>query len=242
MPTNPTTLAQLIVRVRQRADMVGSAFVSDAEVVDYINVAMAEIHDLLVTKYEDYYVKDSSESPKSGDYALPADNPGTLPADFYKALGVDLVSGGLTYRLKRYSFQDRNMYNSPGAVAARIADTRYTIQGNKIKFIPNPTTSGTAKLYYVPEAQQFSSGATSVTIATVASAVATGYEEYVVVDAAIKCLLKEESDTQPHMVYKEQLRKRIESAAGNRDAGESYKISDVNTGVYLEDYVNYRGF
>ena len=62
------------------------------------------------------------------------------------------------------------------------------------------------------------------------------------VDAAIKCLLKEESDTQPHMIYKEQLRKRIESAAGNRDAGESYRISDVNTGVYLEDYVNYRGF
>ena len=44
------------------------------------------------------------------------------------------------------------------------------------------------------------------------------------------------------MIYKEQLRKRIESSAGNRDAGESYKISDVNTGVYLEDYVNYRGF
>ena len=58
MPNNTTTLAQLIVRVRQRADMVGSAFVSDSEIVDYINVAMAEIHDLLVTKYEDYYVKD----------------------------------------------------------------------------------------------------------------------------------------------------------------------------------------
>mgnify|MGYP003115605261 FL=1 len=134
------------------------------------------------------------------------------------------------------------MYNSPGAVAARIADTRYTIQGNKIKFIPNPTTSGTAKLYYVPEAQRFDAGSTSATIVSVAAAVANGYEEYVVVDAAIKCLLKEESDVQPHMVYKEQLRKRLEAAAGNRDAGESYKISDVNTGVYLEDYVNYRGF
>ena len=235
MPNNTTTLAQLIVRVRQRADMVGSAFVSDAEVVDYINVAMAEIHDLLVTKYEDYYVSTTT-------YTLPGSNPGTLPATFYKALGVDLDAGGVSYRLKRYSFQDRNMYNSPGVVAARIADTRYNVQGNQIKFIPDPTMSGTVTLHYVPEAQRFSSGSTSATIVSLAPAVANGYEEYVVVDAAIKCLLKEESDTQPPMIYKEQLRKRIESAAGNRDAGESYRISDVNTGVYLEDYVNYRGF
>ena len=145
MPTNPTTLAQLIVRVRQRADMVGSAFVSDAEVVDYINVAMAEIHDLLVTKYEDYYVSTTT-------YTLPGSNPGTLPATFYKALGVDLDAGGVSYRLKRYSFQDRNMYNSPGVVAARIADTRYNVQGNQIKFIPAPTISGTVTLHYVPAA------------------------------------------------------------------------------------------
>tara|TARA_R100000234_G_scaffold83272_1_gene52749 strand:- start:5073 stop:5780 length:708 start_codon:yes stop_codon:yes gene_type:complete len=235
MPNNTTTLAQLITRVRQRADMVGSAFVSDSEIVDYINVAMAEIHDLLVDKYEDYYVSTTT-------YTLPGGNPGTLPATFYKALGVDFDSGGVSYRLKRYSFQERNMYNSPGAVAARIADTRYAIQGNQIKFIPDPTTSGTVTLHYVPEAQRFSSGSTSATIVSLAPAIANGYEEYVVVDAAIKCLLKEESDVQPHMVYKEQLRKRLEAAAGNRDAGESYKISDVNTGVYLEDYVNYRGF
>ena len=92
MPNNTLTLANLITAVRRRADMVGSTFVSDAEVVDYINVAMAELHDILVTKFEDYYVKDTSESPKSGDYTLPADNPGTLPTDFYKALGVDFTT------------------------------------------------------------------------------------------------------------------------------------------------------
>ena len=236
MPNNTTTLAQLITRVRQRADMVGSAFVSDAEVVDYINVGMAEIHDLLVDKYEDYYV-DSDTT-----YTLPGSNPGTLPATFYKALGVDFEAGGVTYRMRRYTFQERNMYNAPSVVAARISDTRYSVQGNQIKFIPDPTTSGTARLHFVPEAQRFSSGSTSATIVSLAPAIANGYEEYVVVDAAIKCLMKEESDIQPHMIYKEQLRKRLESAAGNRDAGEHSRISDVNTGVYLEDYINYRGF
>ena len=242
MPNNTTTLAQLITRVRQRADMVGSTFVSDSEVVDYINVAMAEIHDLLVTKYEDYYVKDSSESPKSGDYTLPADNPGTLPTDFYKALGVDFTSGGLTYRMMRFTFQERNMYNAPAIVASRIADTRYAIQGNKIKFIPSPATSGIAKLHYIPEAQQFDAGSTSTTIVSLAPQIAKGYEEYLVVDAAIKCLMKEESNTQPHMIYKEQLRKRLEAASANRDAGESSKITDVRTGVYLDDHINYKSY
>ena len=227
MPNNTTTLAQLITRVRQRADMVGSTFVSDSEVVDYINVAMAEIHDLLVTKYEDYYVKDSSESPKSGDY---------------KALGVDFTSGGLTYRMMRFTFQERNMYNAPAIVASRIADTRYAIQGNKIKFIPSPATSGTAKLHYIPEAQQFDAGSTSATIVSLAPQIAKGYEEYLVVDAAIKCLMKEESNTQPHMIYKEQLRKRLEAASANRDAGESSKITDVRTGVYLDDHINYKSY
>ena len=235
MPNNTTTLAQLITRVRQRADMVGSTFVSDSEVVDYINVAMAEIHDLLVDKYED-------ESPNSGDYTLPADNPGTLPTDFYKALGVDFTSGGLTYRMMRFTFQERNMYNAPAIVASRIAATRYAIQGNKIKFIPSPATSGIAKLHYIPEAQQFDAGSTSTTIVSLAPQIAKGYEEYLVVDAAIKCLMKEESNTQPHMIYKEQLRKRLESESANRDAGESSKITDVRTGVYLDDHINYKSY
>ena len=235
MPNNTTTLAQLITRVRQRADMVGSTFVSDSEVVDYINVAMAEIHDLLVDKYEDYFVSSTT-------YTLPADNPGTLPSDFYKALGVDFLSGGLTYRMMRFTFQERNMYNAPAIVASRIADTRYAIQGNQIKFIPSPSTSGTVTLFYVPESQQFSAGSTSDTIVSKAPPIAKGYEEYLVVDAAIKCLMKEESNTQPHMIYKEQLRKQLEAASANRDAGESSKITDVRTGVYLDDHINYKSY
>lgn len=240
MPNNTLTLANLITAVRRRADMVGSTFVSDAEVVDYINVAMAELHDILVTKFEDYYVKDTSESPKSGDYTLPADNPGTLPTDFYKALGVDFTTGGVTYRLKPYSFQERTTYNSPGLTAASITNTMYHIQGNKIKFIPDPSVSGTVKLHYVPEVTRFDAGSTSDTIVSKAPQVVSGYEEYVVIDAAIKCLQKEESDVQVLLVQKQQQLQRIEQAAGKRDAGESYAITDVNVGTtsYLDDYIH----
>ena len=238
MPNNTLTLANLITAVRRRADMVGSTFVSDAEVVDYINVAMAELHDILVTKFEDYYVKNSSET-SGGDYNLPTDNPGTLPTDFYKALGVDLTVGGVTYRLKPYSFQERTTYNSPGIIAATITNTMYHIQGNKIKFIPDPTVSGTARLHYVPEAARFDASATTTKIVDKFPQVASGYDEYVVIDAAIKCLQKEESDVQVLLVQKQQQLQRIEQAAGKRDAGESYAITDVSVGTtsYLDDYI-----
>ena len=233
MPNNTLTLANLITGVRRRADMVGSTFVSDAEVVDYINVAMAEIHDILVTKFEDYYVTSTT-------YELPGAGRFDLPSTFYKALGVDFDVGGINYRLKPYHFQERAMYNSPGMVASTITNTLYHIQGSQIKFIPNPTVSGTVTLHFVPEPTYFSATATDEEIVAVAPQVAKGYEEYVIIDAAIKCLQKEESDVQVLLVQKQQQLQRLEQVSGKRDAGESYSITDASVGTtsYLDDYIN----
>ena len=233
MPNNTLTLANLITGVRRRADMVGSTFVSDVEVVDYINVAMAEIHDILVTKFEDYYVTSTT-------YELPGTGSFDLPSTFYKALGVDFDVGGINYRLKPYHFQERAMYNSPGIVSSLVTNTLYHIQGSKIKFIPSPTVSGTATLHFVPEPTYFSATATDEEIVAVAPQVAKGYEEYVIIDAAIKCLQKEESDVQVLLVQKQQQLQRLEQVSGKRDAGESYSITDASVGTtsYLDDYIN----
>lgn len=59
-----------------------------------------------------------------------------------------------------------------------------------------------------------------------------GWEEYIVVDAAIKCLTKEESETAVLERDKAFLLKRIEAMASNRDAGKPEKITDVNVQNY----------
>jgi len=233
MPTNTTTLQDLVNRTRQRADMEGSTFVTDAEVIAYINVAMAEMHDILVSRYEDYYVT-------TQQYTLPGSGSGltagqfALPDSFYKALGVDLDIGGVTCRLKPYQFQERATYNSAGGAPA---STLYHVQGASIRFIPASGT-GTATLWYVPEAQQFSTSESEYmdkTVANKAPAVTFGYEEYVVIDAAIKCLQKEESDVQILLVQKQQIKERIENAASNRDQGEPARITDSRTGTFRRD-------
>lgn len=54
-----------------------------------------------------------------------------------------------------------------------------------------------------------------------------GWEEYVVVDAAMKCLEKEESDISPLMARKLKMEQRIEAMAPNRDAFMPGRRQDV---------------
>ena len=234
MPANTITCGDLMTAVRRRADMEGSTFVTDAEIRSYINVAMAELHDILVQKYEDYYV-DSSTT-----YTRPiANNKGTLPNAFYKMLGVDFTAGGSTYRVRPYKFEERNMYGNAGTTAGIANNLTYHVQGNEIHFRPaDALPSGTITIHYVPPADQFATGGgdDSDALSVNNRAVAPGYEDYIVIDAAIKCLLKEEADVTVHLVQRESARRRIEEAAGKRDAGESYAISDVTTGTAISDF------
>ena len=54
----------------------------------------------------------------------------------------------------------------------------------------------------------------------------SGWTEYMIVDAAIKCMQKEESDASVLMAQKQGLIARIEAAAANRDAGNPAVVSD----------------
>lgn len=55
----------------------------------------------------------------------------------------------------------------------------------------------------------------------------SGWEEYVIVDAAIKALVKQEQDSTALMMQKQELKQRIEAMAEGRDAGEAIHSSDT---------------
>ena len=237
MPKNTKTLAQLRTLIRQRADMEDSNFVTDDEIVGFINQSIAELHDELVTLYEDFYVT------KGADITLPAGNPTTLPDDFYKCLGVDLNTSGIKYRLKPFQFGERNAYNSPVYQTTGVPNLFYSIRGNELTFIPDSTVSGTANIWYVPQPQQFAlgSGDDAVELNAKARQIAIGYEEYIILDGAMKCLIKEESDVSTLAALKEQQRQRIVKSAARRDAGEPYRVQDVRSGTLQTNYVNWMG-
>lgn len=216
------SLGQLRQLAQQRADRENSNFVTVPEWNTYINQSAYELYDLLVTTYEDYFVKTPYTFTTDGTTQLY-----DLPTDFYKLLGVDCGlsmgnNGWVT--LKKFNFSQRNRYVFPsiGSTYLGVYNLQYRLVGNKLEFIPTPSAGQFMRVWYVPRMTQL------VKDSDILDGV-SGWTEYVIVDAAMKALQKEESDTSVLMSQKMALIKRIEESAMNRDAGEPDTISNIRT-------------
>jgi len=209
------TLAELRTAARQEADKENDFHVSEAELTRYINVAIAELYDMLVSAYgNEYFTKQGTPFQTNNGNTYP------LPADFYKMTGVDVnySPGNKPIALKPIPFHERNFYRVPGP---RIPyQLKYMIVGNDIVLVPNPNSGYTITLWYIPKCTYLVNDNDTFNGYN-------GWEEYVIVWAAIKMLAKEESETSELHGQLEMLKRRINMMAENRDAGEVAKITDV---------------
>jgi hypothetical protein len=208
------TLAQVREKVRERADMQNSTFVTDSELTGYINSSYAELYDLIIDRHgEDYYISFQDFAAGSGQSEF------SLPGDFYKLRGVDLdPNTGQTITLKRFQFQERNRFNNLNVIFD--GEARYSLRGNNLVLIPALNSTRNVRLWYVPKPIELISN--NDTLDGI-----NGWEEYVVVDAAIKCRVKEESDIQELLIAKQSLEMRINKMADSRDANEPVRITDT---------------
>lgn len=214
------SLAQMRLSSLQRADRVGTDFVTVPEVNSYISQSLFELYDLLITLYEDYYV----QTP----YVFLTDGSSqqyTLPADFYKLLGVDCglgASANAWTTIKKFDFIARNRYIYPNITSTFLGvfNMQYRLVGNTLMFIPTPSGGQQIRVWYIPKITQ------PLQDTDVIDGI-SGWTEYIITDVAIKILQKEESDVQVFEVQKQQLLKRIEDSAMNRDAGQPDTISDT---------------
>jgi hypothetical protein len=210
------TLLQLRTRARERADMVNSSFVTDTELTGYINSSYQEFYDLLTNAVEDYNISTSSFTIASG-------NTQAAPSDFYKVRGIDDMtdpSNPLPVRL--FNFNERNDYSQRTLLPYRLSTVSYRILGSNLTFLPDTQAQRPYKLWYVPIA-------TPLVLDADTAAGINGWLEYVVVDAAIKMLIKEESDTKVLYRVKKDLIDRIEAMRTKRDQSLPEKISRVRT-------------
>lgn len=215
-----TTLSDLKDRVRQRADKVNSTWLADAELTSYINASYAELYDLLVTTYEDYFIT----GPTS--FTLSTSDAGvySLPSDFYKLKGVDFQTGGDWITVYPHTWDDRNNSRiSRRYTSAGDTERSYRMIGSNLRIEPSDAATGTYRLWYVPAYTALSSDTDEID--SIISR--NNWEEYIVVDAAAKVLQKEESDASGVLFAKDQLRKRIEGSATDRDIDQPESVSDV---------------
>lgn len=193
--------------------MTGSSFVADAATgLDaWINEAHQRLHGMLVDALGEEYVSSTSSFTTlaaTSDYAL--------PTGFYKLFGVDLEYHGIMRSLTRYERPERNAYREirPEALP------RYSLVGSNLRLYPIPTAGLAGTILYAPEATVLVNAGDSVTYPN-------GWEKYIVIDAAIQALLKEESDTRALMAERERIEKEIREAKEARDMATPKRVVDV---------------
>lgn len=225
------TLLQLRNQIRERCDMVTSAFITDTELNSYINKSYFELYDLLVQKYGDnYYVAvplQISTDGVSNQFRLPDGVLYTAAPAFYKFLGLDLFlspnNADSAVSIPQFNFADRNRYAVPNFQSFYgVTNLRYRLNDDNLWLIPTPQAGQTLQLWYVPRLEPLvADGDTADGI--------SGWNEYIIADCCIKCLAKEESDTSVFVNQKAALIQRIENAAENRDAGNPATIADTQS-------------
>lgn len=224
-------LGSLRLQAQQRADRVNSNFVTLPEWNSYINQSYFELYDLLVTVYEDYYMADVFTFQTNGtdskyplpNGVIPSLNESTPAKGMYKLQGVDLGianNDNAWVTLKKFDFIQRNRYVYPSITSTFLGvfNMRYRVMGNNLLFIPTPAAGQYVRVWYVPRMERL------LKDTDMADGV-SGWTEYIIVDAAIKALEKEESDTSLLMAQKAALIDRINSSAMNRDIGQPDTIS-----------------
>lgn len=216
------TLADLRALVRQRADMENSDFVSTTEVDNYINDSYEELWDLLVATYgSEYFVQVACGTTTADCSAM------DLPEDFYKLVAV-FWDRSSTDKPKLRPFAFGDWAYDPSARWDNCTP-RYRLAANSLIFDPKPATEESMELWYVPQCERLTSTTSTLEVG------ARPWHEYIVIDAAIKCLMKEESDVSALQAAKGGMILRIQHAAPPRDVGEAPTIVDAR-GADDEDY------
>jgi len=229
----------MMTRVRREADQENSTFIADAELREYLNAGIAELHDLLIKAEPEFFMREQTLTGdgSSDDFAVPTDYYGTVGIDYQTDSTNELYVG-----LRRLSGDERNTY---GGITGPALGYRFMYNNTNpelpyVRLQPRPTNGEVYRHTYIISATKYATNGDDDTDTVYGI---NGYEEYPILRAVLKCFAKEESAP---AVVREQLydmRQRLEVAAENR-AFQPSSVTDVTSGGYADpaDYWALRPF
>lgn len=176
------TLAQLRDEVRIRADVESLADRHpDDELTRFINQSCQALREIVSLAGHEYYRKTSSVNTTAGQGYV------AYPSDAVSVLGVDCTVQGRTYNLTPYMRHERNRFDDvtvDGGYPQQFRVSQNTGTTPVLEIIPEPQGVYPLVIYYVPILTALSLDADTF------DGVA-GWEEWVVLDSAVKVLTKE---------------------------------------------------
>ncbi len=212
-----TTLLQLRTAARRRADQEGSTFVSDEELTRYVNESHRALWHHVASFYGDDYVAfDSEVIIPAGQSELLYIDGGFgqvyLSSALHKLLRLSWLYSSKLYPLRRLNNADAITDYGVSKTWGTDADVQYRAGATSIKFFPTPAADVTVVVRYVPRLTDLSGDTTPM------NATLERWSEYVIVDAAIKLMEKEESDASALMAERERQLGMLKASAPNLDA------------------------
>lgn len=211
------TMAELITQVRRRADVENSTFVTNPELQDYLNDSIADLFTELREAWGDeYFVDEETVTVPAGSVGNTGCVVDLVPAEYADpplrilGIGLHLPSQSRVVPLKPFSPSDTVLRLDP--LSWEQNPPRYKLLGlDTLQFEYPPTTAMTIIVRAIEQPARYTE-AGGLEIDEVFS-----WREYVIVDAAIKVLAKEESDTGALEARKQWLLSRIRANAPPRD-------------------------
>jgi hypothetical protein len=217
-------------------DLTQAAAATKARIkVDSINGSGAVVTFSLVSAGNGYVSDSLSVSTAAVTFTpVPLFSSGTggagvvyLDSDFYKCKGVwfgTANTNGFWSPLRRFTWDEQNVLRQSAIYEASNSLPLYrvyTVDNREKLSIAPDTLSGVYRLYYYPAPQKMLASTDRIDGRS-------GWDEWVVKDSAIKCLLKEESTDQAAAikVIRDELFKRFELHAADRDGAQPERIRD----------------
>jgi hypothetical protein len=204
----------LRAEVRDRADIENSQHITDAQITRYINQSGAALYAMLVEHCEDEFVEVAS-----GAMGAPASNTTTitLSGGAYRLLSVSAVINGQDTPLERWSWQDH-----PRLVSAGSSGPPYFYRWieDAVLIVPGMPAGTIATVYVVPPYVDLVADGDLYDGRS-------GWEEWVVLDSAIKCMSKEETDPSVLIAERTRCEERIKSQMKARDFARPDTVRDV---------------
>lgn len=221
------TLANLRNSARVRSDLRVSSIFSDGDFNDAINGSISEVYDLQVLAWGENAFLTSSVFPLVSGQQLY-----TVPQNLYKIFGVDWAqaAGNPYITMENYEFNERNRLNSvnlnistyPGGTNMRYCYYGSSNNGlsQSLSFMPIPNAANQIQLWYVPSPTPLVNDSDSFNFYA-------GFDEYVILDAAIKACVAEETDVSMFMAQKSALYERLRDSITHKDVNNSHSVTDV---------------
>lgn len=201
------SLSTIRTRVLERANMVGSTFVSTAELNAIINGEAAELNDLVIAAMEDDFTQNTT-------FTITGANTYAVPGTTLKIRGLDIQNGAGWTPLEKCSLRD--VRYSGNAIAYRQCGPRYHWALDTLYF-DQLDASGTYRLWYIPEYVDLVADGDTIDYPQ-------NWIEFVISGSAAKCLAKEESDPSVQLGLKQAIKVRIQAMAANKDASGPDRI------------------